>query len=396
MSVSANASARRTAKRFFLFSLLEGFAPIYPVYMIMFAGRGYDLTSLSLLLSIWALPVIILELPSGILADRWSKKGIIAIGMLLKALCFVLWGLSPAFWVAALGFVFWGCQSAFCSGARQALIFEALKEKGLEAEYEAMIGLSGAIELASVTFSMIVGGILFASSPSLTLALSSLSSVAASVAACKFHEKRRPGSGSTSAAILSGLRKALSAKSLALLLAAACFASAAYDTIDEFDAFWAVKRYGVPIAWVGAWGALRLSLQGLGGLAVGWIPRVFRRGWMWTTLVAAGALFVASASIPGLWGIPVYLSFYFIMEGASVLFEARLQAAAGDESRASLLSVSSLLMTFVAILLAPLLGLVGDAAGFGWIVIICGGCTIFSGALLAARAPDRAVVGRDL
>lgn len=382
-TVAEARASRATIRKFYLFSFFEGFAPIYPVYMIMFEGRGYDLTALSLLLSIWALPVVLLELPSGILADRWSKKRVVALGMLFKALCFVLWAASPSFAAAAVGFVLWGCQEAFCSGARQALLYEALQDKGRADAYAGTVGVSGAVELVSIAVSMVAGAAIYAASPLLALGLSALSSVAAAITARSFKERRiEAPSRSSPASLLAELKSYGGERALAVLLAAACLARAAYDTVDEFDGLWAADRYAVPVAWVGVWGALRMAAQGLGGLSAGFFSRTLGGGRLGGFLAFVGAFFGASAFLPGLWGIPPYFSFYFFLEAVSVMFEARLQEFAADSTRASLLSVSSLLMTAIAIVIAPALGAAGEAGGLGWIVAICGGLTVVSGTIL--------------
>ncbi len=381
----SRAKARRAAFKFFAFSFLEGFAPIYPVYMIMFEGRGYELTSLSLLLSIWSLPVVLLELPSGILADRWSKKGVVAIGMALKALCFVLWASSPSFLAAALGFISWGCQEALCSGARQALLYEALKRESVEAEYEGIVGVSLAIELITIAFAMVAGAAIYAVSPLLALGLSSLSAAAAAAIALTFRDRSAErGTSGVHPSLLAELKECVTTKSILGLLAAACLAGAAYGTVDEFDALWAADRYSVPVAWIGAWGAVRVALQGLGGLVAGRLSGLLGKGRMGGALLAAGSLFAISAFLNGWWGIPPYFFYFFLMAALSVMFEARLQEAAEDASRASLLSLSSLHLTLVAVVLAPALGAAGDAGGMAWIIAICGGLTAMVGGFMLA------------
>ncbi len=380
----SRAKARHVARKFLVLSFFEGFAPIYPVYLIMFEGRGYDFTSLSLLLSIWSLPVVLLELPSGVLADRWSKKGVIAIGMALKALCFVLWASSPSFWAAALGFVFWGCQEAFCSGARQALLYEALQRESLEAEYEGTVGLSQAIEFITIAFAMVAGAPIYALSPLLALGTSSLSAAAGAVTALTFQDRRVEQGAPGRPSLLAELKECVTAKSLLGLLAAACCAGAAFGTVDEFDGLWAAERYSVPIAWIGAWGATRVALQGLGGMVAGWLSVFSDKERMGGALLVAGSLFAVSAFLHGWWAIPPYFFYFFLMAALSVMFEARLQEAAEDSSRASLLSLASLLLTLVAIFLAPALGAAGDVGGLAWILAICGGLTAMVGGFMLA------------
>ncbi len=396
-----------------LFSFLSDLAPIYPAYMILFRDRGYDFLQLSLLFVIWELSVVALELPSGILADRWDKGKVLAVGMLLKALGFCAWLVSPSFAAAAVGFVLWGAQEAFCSGTRQALLWEALRDRGMEAAYDKAAGISNAAATSAIALSLVVGGPLFAGSPGLTLALSAAAAAAGAGAALALRVRRvsgpsprtaaagtpeaaateapeaagEGGSGSGLAASLGSFRRVLRDRPLAFLLAAASLSIAAYGTLDEFDGLWALERYGVPLAWVGAWGALRFGAEGIGGLAAGflWKPgSAGRKGRIGPAVGAAGAAFLAAALVPGRFGIPLYLGGYFLMAAVNVAFETRLQEAARDETRAAFLSLSSLLMTLCALVLAPVFGLAGDAGGLPGIFAVGGGIILAAAVLTGA------------
>jgi hypothetical protein len=372
----------RAVRPYLLFSILEGLAPIYPVYMVMFEGRGYGYGLLSLLLAIWNIPVVILELPSGVLADLWSKKGVVAVGMAFKAIAFIVWAASDTFLAAAAGFVLWGCESAFCSGARQAILYEELKARGLEARYAEAAGISGAVNTASTVLSLAVGGAMFAWSPAATLVASALASAAAALIALGFRSAGEKAPEYGTGARGSGLRNIFRAMGASVrgsglipLLAAACVAVAAYGTVDEFDGLWAKDRYGVPLAFVGIWGAVRFGLNGVGAILAGKISRLLGggRGWrMGVALAACGAALAASAFLPGFWGLPLYGGFYLAMAALAVVFEERVQEAADDGGRATLLSASSFLMTLTSIGMMPLLGLAGERGGIAWTIGACG------------------------
>ncbi len=53
-----------------------------------------------------------MEIPSGIVADPWSRKWSLVAGMALKAAGFVVWLVRPDF----AGFVLWGLQEGICTG----------------------------------------------------------------------------------------------------------------------------------------------------------------------------------------------------------------------------------------------------------------------------------------
>ena len=54
--------------------------PIYPLYSVMFMDHGVSAFGFSALLMIWSLSAMIVEIPSGALADRFSRKWLLVLG----------------------------------------------------------------------------------------------------------------------------------------------------------------------------------------------------------------------------------------------------------------------------------------------------------------------------
>ncbi len=125
-----------------LFRFFEDFGLIYPVYLILFQRQGLSYLQISLLLAAWTGTMLVLEVPSGLLADLWSRKAVIALGTVLKAAGFLVWALKPDFTGFLLGFLAWGAEEAFCSGTTEAMLFEALRRERRESAYEAAAGIA--------------------------------------------------------------------------------------------------------------------------------------------------------------------------------------------------------------------------------------------------------------
>lgn len=107
---------------------LEGFAPIQALYAIMFSQIGHlDLKHIGWLFSIWFLAYLFAELPSGVLADYWSRKHVVTIGNLLRAAGFVIWIIWPSFTGYAIGFALWGVMIACSSGATSSYLHNELR-----------------------------------------------------------------------------------------------------------------------------------------------------------------------------------------------------------------------------------------------------------------------------
>lgn len=119
----------------------EGFVPIMALYAIMF-GRvgGLNLEQIGLLFALWGVAYVAAELPSGVLADYWSRKHVMVIGGLLRAAGFAVWMIWPNFTGYAVGFALWGAQIACSSGALAAYLHNELRAQDREQAYARYFG----------------------------------------------------------------------------------------------------------------------------------------------------------------------------------------------------------------------------------------------------------------
>ena len=122
-------------KYFYIYKFFSDCLPIYALYTILFREKGLSVSEIALLLSFWSFVVLLAELPSGILADRWNRRNMLCIAAILKALCFMLWCFSDTIVMFGLGFIFWGISGAFSSGTEEGLIYDNLKSENREKEF---------------------------------------------------------------------------------------------------------------------------------------------------------------------------------------------------------------------------------------------------------------------
>lgn len=71
--------------------------PIYAFYTILFIDRGMSVPDIAFLMALWSIFTIIFEVPSGVLADRWNRRNMLAIAAVLQGLCFLIWFISHTF-----------------------------------------------------------------------------------------------------------------------------------------------------------------------------------------------------------------------------------------------------------------------------------------------------------
>lgn len=126
-------------KALYLYKFMSECKPIFAFNVILFIQRGMSATDVAILIALWSVFAMIFEIPGGILADRWNRRNMIAIGEALHGICFIIWFFSNSFIMFAAGYAFWAMASAG-SGTEQGLIYDNLKSDGREEDFAKVYG----------------------------------------------------------------------------------------------------------------------------------------------------------------------------------------------------------------------------------------------------------------
>ncbi len=120
------------------------------MYALLFADAGLSTSQISTLFVIWSVVAFAFEVPSGALADAWSRRGLYAIGEVLTAVGYALWLIWPTFPGFALGFVLWGLGGALSSGTLEALVYDELAAEGRSGDYAKITGRGGTVAILAM------------------------------------------------------------------------------------------------------------------------------------------------------------------------------------------------------------------------------------------------------
>ena len=110
----------------------------YPVYALLFLDYGLTLEQFGILNGIWAATIVLLEVPSGALADTLGRRklliatGIFMVLEMLVLLVAPIDGGAVLFSLFVLNRVLSGAAEAAASGADEALAYDSLKAAGQE------------------------------------------------------------------------------------------------------------------------------------------------------------------------------------------------------------------------------------------------------------------------
>lgn len=124
----------RNATLFVWFRLLFNCRFYYPVYTILFLDFGLNLSQFAALNVIWALSIVLLEVPSGAMADVIGRRNMVVLSAVLMVVEMAVFALLPVggpwvFWVFAVNRVLSGAAEAFSSGADEAMAYDSIPEE---------------------------------------------------------------------------------------------------------------------------------------------------------------------------------------------------------------------------------------------------------------------------
>ena len=105
---------------------------------------------------------LVFDIPSGILADRWSRKGVLVISALALAICSVTLGLSNGLPQYILGYIFYGIYVVSTSGTYQAITYDILYEEKRTDQYSKIMGRAYALFLAGAGVANVASGFIAA------------------------------------------------------------------------------------------------------------------------------------------------------------------------------------------------------------------------------------------
>jgi Major Facilitator Superfamily/Putative zinc-finger len=248
---------------------VQGLMLWVPVEKLFQTQIGFDAASIGVMAAAYAAVVPLLEVPSGILADRRSRNGVLVVASAALAASSLLGGLSTNVVTYVVAAMILGVYFAMSSGTVDSVVYDTvLEETGASDAYEKWIGRVRIVESAAFAGSALAGGVLAGlTSPRLTYFLTVPLALASIVAFSRFDEPRLHRSAEPVAlrrhvATTFGAMTRLSQVRRVMLLAA--LAALLSQAVFEFGPLWLVSL-DAPAALFGPYWAALVATLGLGG-----------------------------------------------------------------------------------------------------------------------------------
>ena len=342
---------RAFLRAYTVFRFFTDFAFVYAVYIVYFKIRGLSVYQISLLLAFWCAFVLVFEVPAGALADRWSRKHMLSLGMLSKAVGFGIWIFADSFSLFALGFLFWGIQETFCSGTQEALLYDVLKRVSREADYEKVTGRAHFWSKTAAGISVFLGGFMASRNFEMTIALSSLAMIVGLVSTLFLFEperSRRHEMRGHASPMREAFSEALKNRAMLRFIVYTAVVLAVVGILDEYEQLF-FHRAGLPIAFFGVFTVMRMGMEAVGSRYAHILRRTIGGDSMYLLAFMSG-LFLALALIrKSVWLIPVFSLVFLFGSAGEVLVEGGIQRLASADRRATVLSINNLILNGSAI-----------------------------------------------
>lgn len=179
---------KRNINTYILFRTFVDLIILGPIIMIYLYAKGLSFAEIMLLNSIFSVAVFILEVPTGMLADKISRKYSLVIGALCWTVQLVLTIYANSFVMFMIAQIFCALGISFKSGATTAILYDSLKTMNREQEISKYEGLAHSMVLYGQAIGSIAAGFLFTVNIHLPLIISAINTTIAAIVALRFIE----------------------------------------------------------------------------------------------------------------------------------------------------------------------------------------------------------------
>ena len=392
LSVAAKRSLNKRLRPLTAAVALLGFLLWVPVEKLFMTEIGFDAASIGVMAAAYSALVPIIEIPSGILADRWSRRGVLVIAAVAFALASLVGGLSynvPTYIGCALVLAVY---FAMYTGTMDAIVYDTvLEEIGASDTFEQQIGRVRAVESAALVGGALVGGVVAElTSPRLTYFLTVPFAALAVVALLRFVEPQlhKQEAGTSLRGQISLTYRAITrTPRLVPIIVLALLTAVLLGSIFEFGPLWLIAHDATDGLYGPYWAALMATL-GIGGLLAGRIA--LHRPLILAVVVGVmvlASLALTMRNLPVAIGAQVVLTFLLLV--ASIRATQLLHDAVPSNIRTGVASGVSALGWMCFLPFALGLGVLSQNEGVhvgAWMLI---GAAVLAGVALAVVAQQQ-------
>lgn len=151
----------RKNSKYYLFSILNFILLHIPIITIYFNSVVKSVTLVSIIFGVKSITVMLLEVPTGYISDRCSRKLSLALGIILNIIALLIFIVYPNFYSLIIGEVCYGISECLTSGSDIAFYYDNFKAEGRENDYSYFIKNITLLQSVFLAISFFIGSILY-------------------------------------------------------------------------------------------------------------------------------------------------------------------------------------------------------------------------------------------
>ena len=338
---------------------------------------GLRLIEFAILETIYSLSQFAMEVPSGVLGDKFGKKTIVIMGIIASCvsqisicLCINV-ARNKIFPMLVFIFILEGVARAMLSGADDALIFESLRSDGLANDYDKIRGRCQFIGSIILGLATAVGGILYTLDIRTPYICQAIVTGLAIIPILKCYEDKN-NNLSRKKTVKEMFNEISSIKKESVLIFMVFFTCLATSTINTI--FGIMPTYTEKIGFSSAQnGVLFMILSFIGGAVSSQAYRLRKKAYIELTLVViflltAGSLIIRFTNSRLLVFTGLIL-LYIVIDVIDPIAMKVFQVGVSDNIRATFLSLVSFIISAGSMILYPILAFFVELKGMDRIIV---------------------------
>jgi len=139
----------------------------YPIFTILFLDYGLTIEQFALLNTVWAITIVLAEVPSGALADVFGRKYLIVTTSFLMVIEMLVIAVIPLgnsniiFWGFLINRVLSGLAEAMASGADEAIAYDSLVQEGSAEDWPKVLSLQMRLRSIATIITATTGALIY-------------------------------------------------------------------------------------------------------------------------------------------------------------------------------------------------------------------------------------------
>ena len=157
-----NQSIQQIKRVYFLVTALRWLAVglVVPIFVLFMQSRGINLMQVGIIMGLYSVTVVLLELPTGGLADAIGRKKVTLLAQAVNILADLMIFFSFSFWGFLLGMTFMGISRALNSGALDAWYVDSLQTADPAIDLQPALAQAETVILLALGIGTLTGGAL--------------------------------------------------------------------------------------------------------------------------------------------------------------------------------------------------------------------------------------------